>query len=143
MSAAALLALIVIPLAAAVILLAVPSRLNNVVRTIAVITALAMFGISVYVFVAYNISDGGIQGDMRWDWLSNVAFLGNNGITLHLGVDGIAVPLVLLNGIVGLAGTWVSFKIEYRNKDFFILLFTLIAGVYGTFVSLDLFFFFF
>ncbi|MHB8574180.1 MAG: complex I subunit 4 family protein [Dehalococcoidia bacterium] len=143
MSAAALLALVVVPLGAAVLLLFVPSRFDNVVRTIAVIAALAMFGLSVYIFVAYNISDGGIQGDMRWDWLSNVAFLSNNGITLHLGVDGIAVPLVLLNGIVALAGTWVSFKIEYRNKDFFVLLFTLIAGVFGTFLSLDLFFFFF
>ena len=143
MASYALLALVVIPLAASMILIAVPSRYPNVVRAVSVIAALALFGLSVYVFVAYNISNGGIQGDMRWDWLSNVAFLGDNGITLHLGVDGIAVPLVLLNGVVVLAGTWVSLKIDYRNKDFFILLFTLIAGVFGTFVSLDLFFFFF
>src|SRR4051812_42281497 len=103
MSSYAFLALIVVPLAASLILLAVPSRMPNVVRTVAVLAALAMFGLSVYVFVAYKISDGGIQGDMRWDWLSNVAFLGNNGITLHLGLDGIAAPMVLLNGIVGLA----------------------------------------
>jgi len=143
MSSFALLALVLVPLIAATLLLAVPGRMDNLVRAIAVLAALIMFGTSVYVFVAYNISSGGIQGDMRWDWLSNVGFLGNNGITLHLGVDGIAVPLVLLNGIVALAGTWVSLKIDYRNKDFFVLLFALIAGVFGTFVSLDLFFFFF
>jgi NADH-quinone oxidoreductase subunit M len=143
MSEYALLALIVLPLAAAIVLVAVPGRMTNVVRVIAVIAALAMAGLSLYVFVAYNISDGGIQGELRWDWLSNVAFLGDNGITFHIGVDGIAVPLILLNGIVALGGTWVSLKIDYRNKDFFILLFALIAGVYGTFASLDLFFFFF
>ncbi len=143
MSSYALLALVLVPLGTAVLLLAVPGRLPKAVRGISVLSALVMFGLSVYVFVAYNISDGGIQGDMRWDWLSNVAFLGDNGITLHLGVDGIAAPLVLLNGIVTLAGTWVSLKIEYRNKDFFILLYALVAGVFGTFLSLDLFFFFF
>ncbi len=36
-----------------------------------------------------------------------------------------------------------SWKLEYRNKDFFILYWLLVAGVYGTFFSLDLFFFFF
>jgi NADH-quinone oxidoreductase subunit M len=36
----------------------------------------------------------------------------------------------------------VSWKIQHRTKDFYILLFTLTAGVFGTFVSLDLFFFF-
>src|SRR5947209_4962965 len=143
MSSYALLALVAVPLGTAVLLLAVPGRLPNVVRGLSVLSALVMFGLAVYVFVAYNISDGGIQGDLRWDWLSNVAFLGDNGITLHIGVDGIAVPMVLLNGIVALAGTWVSFKIDYRPKDFFILLFVLITGVFGTFVALDLFFFFF
>src|SRR6185437_3042495 len=41
------------------------------------------------------------------------------------------------------AGTMAAWKLEYRNKDFFILFWILIAGVYGTFFSLDLFFFFF
>ncbi|MDP3947073.1 MAG: NADH-quinone oxidoreductase subunit M, partial [bacterium] len=34
-------------------------------------------------------------------------------------------------------------KIEHKNKDFFILFLILVAGVFGTFSSLDLFFFFF
>ncbi len=143
MAGGVLLALVLVPLGAAVVLMAVPGRLTNVVRAVAVLAALAMFVLALITFIAYNISSGGIQGELRWDWLSNVAFLGDNGITLHVGVDGIAAPLILLNGIVTLAGTWVSFKIDFRNKDFFILLFVLSAGVFGTFISLDLFFFFF
>ena len=50
--------------------------------------------------------------------------------------------MVLLTGIIIMPGTWVSWKIEHRTKDFFILLYILVAGVYGTFVMLDLFFFF-
>ena len=51
--------------------------------------------------------------------------------------------MILLNGIVTLAGTLISWKIENKNKDFFILFFILTSGVFGTFSSLDLFFFFF
>ena len=69
--------------------------------------------------------------------------LGENGITLHLAVDGIAAPMVLLTGIVILAGVFISWNIDYRNKDYFILLFALVAGVFGVFVSQDLFFLFF
>src|SRR5581483_10298154 len=50
--------------------------------------------------------------------------------------------MVLLNGVVAFAATIISTKIAQRNKDFYILLFLLIAGVFGTFTSLDLFFFF-
>jgi NADH-quinone oxidoreductase subunit M len=143
MAGGVLLALVLVPLGAAIVLMAVPGRMDNAVRAIAVLAALAMFVLALITFISYNISSGGIQGELSWEWLSNVAFLGDRGITLHIGVDGIAAPLILLNGIVTLAGTWVSFKIDYRNKDFFILLFALTAGVFGTFISLDLFFFFF
>ena len=40
-------------------------------------------------------------------------------------------------------GALISWKIEHHNKDFFILFWVLVAGVFGTFASLDLFFFFF
>ena len=51
--------------------------------------------------------------------------------------------MVLLTGVVCFGGVLISWKIEHHNKDFFILFWVLVAGVYGTFESLDLFFFFF
>lgn len=140
-----LLPLILVPLATALVLVAVPSRYVNVVRYIALAAGLAVFGLSLYVFFAYQFGGGHsvFQFEGRWPWLENVGFLGKDGITLHLAVDGISAPMVLLNGIVTFTGVLISWKIDYRNKDFFILLFVLVAGVFGTFISLDLFFFFF
>src|SRR3990172_4902040 len=46
-------------------------------------------------------------------------------------------------GLVIFAAVFVSWNITYRNKDFFVLLFLLVAGVYGVFESQDLFFLFF
>ena len=140
-----LLPLILIPLATALVLVAVPSRYANAVRYIAFASGVALFGLSLYVFFQYQFGSGDsvFQFEGRWPWLQNVGFLGDNGITLHLGVDGISAVMVLLNGIVTFTGVLISWKIAYRNKDFFILFFALVAGVFGTFVSLDLFFFFF
>ena len=110
----------------------------------AVASGLSLFIISVYVFVDYK-ADGTEQFSflLRYDWLENVGILGEDGITLHLGIDGIAAVMILLNGIVTFAGTLISWKIKNKNKDFFILFFILTSGVFGTFSSLDLFFFFF
>ena len=139
-----LLATIAVPLIAAVVLLAVPSRYPNVVRAFAVAVSFALFGLSLYAFFAYQIAQAEqYQFDLRWTWIENIGILGEQGITLHLGIDGIGATMVLLTGIVTFAGALISWKIDYRNKDFFILFFVLVAGVFGVFVSLDLFFWFF
>jgi NADH-quinone oxidoreductase subunit M len=140
----ALLALIVIPLLTAAVLLAVPGERKDIVRQLSVAVGAVLFAISGYVFLAYEAdSSEQFQFLLRYDWLENVGILGEDGITLHLGIDGIAATMILLNGIVTFAGTLISWKIENKNKDFFILFWLLVAGVFGTFSSLDLFFFFF
>ena len=140
----ALLALIAIPLLTAVVLVAIPSTKKDMIRYLAVASGAAMFALALYVFIDYQASDTEqFLMTLRYDWLENVGILGDNGITLYLGVDGIAAVMILLNGVVTFAGTLISWKIEYRNKDFFVLFMVLTAGVFGTFASLDLFFFFF
>ncbi len=139
-----LLALIAIPLLAAPVFMLMPARYPQLTRYLAAACGAAMFALSLLVFIAYEYQGGGgLRFDLRWEWLQNVGVLGKDGITLHLAVDGIAAPLVLLNGIVILAAVFVSWNITHRNKDFFVLLFVLVSGVYGVFVSQDLFFLFF
>jgi NADH-quinone oxidoreductase subunit M len=139
----ALLALIVIPLAAAAALIFVPGERKDLVRYLSFVAGAACFAISLYVFTAYE--SGGEQFDfqLRYAWIENVGILGDNGISLFLGIDGIAATMLLLNGVVAFAGVLISWKIESKNKDFFILYWVLVAGVFGTFSSLDLFMFFF
>ena len=133
----------VIPLVTAFLFVLIPSRYDQVIRALAAISGFAMFVVALYIFLGYSVSEGGIQFERSWTWMENAGVLGENGIALHMGVDGIAAPMVLLTGIVIMAGNVVSWKIRYRNKDFYILLLVLVAGVFGTFVALDLFMFFF
>lgn len=139
-----LFALIAVPLATALIFMIIPSQYTQFVRGVALAAAAALFAMSLAVFIGYEYQGGsGFRFDLQWTWLENIAMLRDDGITFHLAVDGIAAPLVLLNGIVILSGVFVSWNINYRNKDYFVLLFLLVSGVYGVFVSLDLFFLFF
>lgn len=60
-------------------------------------------------------------------------------IHYSIGVDGISVALLLLTALVVLAGVFISWKMKELPKEFFISLIILSTGVYGFFISLDLF----
>lgn len=64
-------------------------------------------------------------------------------ISYHVGVDGIAVAMILLTAFIVIAGVLVSWNVNFRPKEFYFLLILLSAGAYGFFLSLDLFVLFF
>jgi NADH-quinone oxidoreductase subunit M len=65
------------------------------------------------------------------------------GVAYHLGVDGLSAPMVLLTGMVAVAGVLISWRIEDRQREFMAFFMLLVAGVMGVFISVDLFLLFF
>jgi NADH-quinone oxidoreductase subunit M len=76
---------------------------------------------------------GGFETLLRRPWIPGL------GIEIFLGADGISLVLVLLTGIAAVTGILFSWNIEHRAKEFFAFYLALIAGVYGVFLSFDLF----
>ena len=60
-------------------------------------------------------------------------------IQYNVGVDGISVALILLTSVVIFAGIFASWNVKDLAKEFFISLILLTTGVYGFFISLDMF----
>ncbi|MEQ2007958.1 MAG: NADH-quinone oxidoreductase subunit M [Limisphaerales bacterium] len=71
--------------------------------------------------------------------ITHVRWIPALGIDFSLAADGISVTLVLLTGIAAVAGVLFSWNVERRTNEFFAFFFALIGGVYGVFLSLDLF----
>ena len=136
---------IALPLAGAVVLMAIPGSRPTAIRWTASAVALAAMLLTFYVFVAYDHDEGGVQFARTWEWLELPGFwpLGDQGISLVLGLDGISAPMMLLSGIVMFTGVLISWNIADRNKDIVIRYFLLLSGVFGVFATLDMFFFFF
>ena len=131
--------LIYLPMLTAAVLVAIPAAWRTLARWVGVGSgALLMVG-SAWVFIAFDYSAGAetFQLIKVYTWLESV------GIDFRLGVDGIAAPMILLTGIVALTGSVIAANVDRDAKNYYILLFVLIAGVYGTFASIDLFFLFF
>lgn len=60
-------------------------------------------------------------------------------ISYNIGVDGISVAMIMLTGIIIFTGIFASWTVEYLSREFFISLIFLASGVFGFFISLDLF----
>ncbi len=129
--------LVATPLVGLVILLLIPGRRERAIKWVSLITAGITLALCLWVFITYNYGVAGYQFEVRYPWLESL------GVSIHLGVDGISVPMLLLAGIVLFTGVLMSWNIKPRNKDFFVLIMSLVSGVFGVFVSLDLFFLFF
>src|SRR5215211_7379094 len=134
------------PVSAAVLILLLPADRKNETRAIALAAAVFALILSCWVYFGYDQVAGGYQFVERYNWLPAL------GISLYFGVDGISAPLVLLTGVVMFTGVLISWGddhphvmagIQDRPREFFAFLFILAAGVFGVFVSLDLFMLFF
>ncbi len=60
-------------------------------------------------------------------------------IHYSIGVDGISVLMILLTSVIVLAGIFISWEVDDLPKEFFISLIVLATGVFGFFISVDLF----
>ena len=116
--------LIYLSMLTAVGMMAIPRRHADLVRVFAVGSGALLLAGSVYTFAAFDYREGAEQYQMlrTYEWMESL------GIDLRLGVDGIAALMVLLTGVVIFTATLVSWNIERINKNFFVLLFTLVAG---------------
>ncbi|HEX5283880.1 MAG TPA: NADH-quinone oxidoreductase subunit M [Bryocella sp.] len=100
-------------------------------RVIALLAAIAGFTVTILVWL--RPANGAMATIVHRSWIPSL------GIEYHLAADGISLVLVLLTGIVAIAGVLFSWNIEHRSKEFFSLYLALIGGVYGVFLSADLF----
>lgn len=79
----------------------------------------------------------GIADEMLWT--ADYTWFPSLNIHYAIGVDGIAVAMIGLTSIVVFAGIFASWSVEYLSREFFISLILLASGVFGFFISLDLF----
>ncbi len=92
--------------------------------------------LTLYVFFAYDKDLGGLQ------FAENVQWIPSLGINYFNAVDGFSLPNLLLTGIVFFTGVLTMWELETRVKEYFALYFLLVTGVFGLFMSMDLFFIF-
>ncbi len=117
-------------------ILLTPARRTGVIKWISAVFSGLTLVIAIYLYVAYDQSVGGFQFAERVAWIPEL------GISYFNAADGFGLPMLLLTGIVFFTAVLTMWELEYRVKEFFALIFLLVSGVFGLFMSMDLFFIF-
>ena len=116
----------------AAVMMLLPGSRPQLARVTALLTAIVGLGVALLGIVQHTPSTE-ISTITKLDWIPNL------GISVHFASDGISLVLVLLTGIAAVCGILFSWNIEHRAKEFFAFYLALIGGVYGVFLSFDLF----
>jgi len=126
------------------LIMLLPQESKSLIRWVALVTGVAALLVALKDYFNYNdwvnaqISAHGALQD-GFTQIVNVSWIPALNVKYHLAVDGISYPLIVLNGFVCVTGILFSWNIENRVKEFFAFFLTLIAGVYGVFMAMDLF----
>jgi NADH-quinone oxidoreductase subunit M len=104
------------------------------IRIVGAVFSFISLALTLLVYLAYDY-----RSPQQFQFLEEVPWLPELGINYILGVDGVSLPMLLRNGLVIFTGALISWNIEERTREYWALLLLLAAGVYGVFVSLDLF----
>ncbi len=108
------------------------------IRTVAVAGASVLVALAIYLVYLFLQARG--AGDTSEMILrTDVMWFAPFNIKLALGVDGISVVMILLSAFIVFAGVFASWRMNPLPKQFFLWFYLLSTGVFGFFISIDLF----
>ena len=130
--------LLILPLIGSAFILLLPgdaeaTRRNA--RWIALFATLITFVLSLVAWGRFDSSQSGFQLIEQHDWFSHA-------ILYKLGVDGVAMPLVLLTTFLMPIAIAASWTVEMRVKEYMIAFLVLETLMIGAFIALDLLLFY-
>ncbi|HRZ86472.1 MAG TPA: NADH-quinone oxidoreductase subunit M [bacterium] len=124
------------PIAGILAVLAVPKKNEKLIRVIATAATGIALLLGIGLMLAYNYRDGAMQFVEKYTWIKTF------NISYHLGVDGLSLSMVFLTVLLCFLACIASYRIEGRQKEYFVLYLLLETGMLGTFLALDLFLFY-
>ena len=123
--------LLFLPLVGAIIILFLPRKSAAGIKWVSLIFSLPSLFISFVLYFLMDHSNGGMQFSINLPWVRSI------GLSYHLGVDGISLPLIILTAILTTISIIASWNINEKLKGYFSLILLLETGMLGVFVALD------
>lgn len=134
-------AFVVVLLVMLVVVFLIPEEKKNAIRWTMAAGGFVLLGMAIYLvkdFLAWREIDKVSQfynaGLEPITWYEGVI-----NITYAVGVDGVSVAMIMLSAIVVITGVFASFAVEDKAKEYFLWFIMLSIGVFGFFISIDLF----
>lgn len=121
-----------VPIAGAALVLALGDQRANGARTAALLVALATLALSIPLFTGFAIDTADMQFVEFRPWIESF------GINYHLGVDGIAMPLIVLTTFTTVLVVIAGWEVIKQRPSQYMAAFLVMEGfINGVFAALD------
>src|SRR5262245_15906065 len=118
------------PLACAVIVLLISNE--QTIKWGSIVASVVPLLLSIYMLWTYDFAAGGMQFEVNFPWIEAL------GANIHLGADGLSVPLIFLTALLSTLSIYYSaFTIKTRIKEYFVMFHLLELSMLGVFIALD------
>lgn len=131
-----LLIILFLPTLGALILMFLPKEERKTLLGTALFISLIPLVLTIQTMLQFDYSASGYQFVLNIPWYEAIRS------SLHLGVDGISLPMVFLTVLLTPLAILASFKVKQNLKVYLALFLLLETGSLGVFMSLDLLLFF-
>lgn len=125
-----------VPTIAALFMLFLPGGETKLLRWFALSASLIPFMLTIILWSNFDSNVTGFQFQENYIWYEAI------NSSLHLGVDGISLSMVLLTTLLTPLAILASFNVTDRVKPYMMLFLFLETGMLGVFMALDLLIFF-
>ncbi len=132
--------LMVLPLIGSAVVVALPKENEKLVKQVALASTLVVMGVTIAMAMGFQRDNVDLQYVEKYSWIPSF------GINYALGVDGLALVLILMSTILApvvvLAGWNESQGGRWSVKTFYILILVLETMMIGVFAATDVFLFY-
>lgn len=127
-----------LPIIGTLAVLFVPSHKHNYIRWVSLLATSITFMLTLVLYYLYDSSIANTANVfmVKHEWIKSF------NIFYTLGVDGLSLPMVVLNGLLFLLCVLSSWHIEKKVKAYFSLMLILQSSIFGVFFALDFFLFY-
>lgn len=140
------------PLLGIIAVLLIPKERGHWLKTAAIVSTLISLVLASWMFIGLDHNQGGMQFEEKATWieiplnqeapsLSSAERLFYQ-FNYSLGVDGLSAALAFLTALISSMAAFASVHIKKRWKTFYLWFLILQIGIFGVFLSRDLFLFF-
>lgn len=127
---------VIIPLITLLALFAARNRKQiNLIAATGATLLLILSGILTYLY----LHERTMGNDSLMLFRADILWYAPFNIYYSVGVDGVSVAMLILTSIIMFTGVFASWRIDPLPKEFFLWFFLLSSGVYGFFITIDLF----
>lgn len=114
------------------------SRSLNCIRAVMVTGATLLLGLAVMLVCMY-IGERSAGNGAEMLFCADHLWFAPLNIHYAVGVDGISVVMLLLSAVIVFTGVFASWRLAMQQKEYFMWFCLLATGVFGFFISIDLF----